>query len=106
MNVQLAPDHRDEIERIIRRAGVDFDRHRPVLFGSRATGEARRYSDVDIGLAGEPLAMDALARLTDAFEESDLPYRVDVVNLANMSETFQASALADAMPLGSPRQAR
>jgi hypothetical protein len=53
--VQLAEAHRDELEAILRAAGVDFARNRPVVFGSRADGTARRYSDIDLGFANDPL---------------------------------------------------
>jgi len=66
--VQLAPAYQRELEPILRAAGVEFARHRPVVFGSRAEGTARRYSDIDVGLTGEPLLFDRLARLTEAFE--------------------------------------
>src|SRR5215469_2528410 len=51
------------------------------VFGSRATGRARRYSDLDLVIdAGRPLSFDETAKLSEAFSESDLPYRVDVVD--------------------------
>jgi len=98
--LQLAPAYQRDLEAILRAAGVDFARHRPVVFGSRAEGTARRYSDIDLGLAGEPLPFDRLARLTEALEESELPYRVDVVNLAETSREFRAVALRTAVWLG------
>lgn len=98
--LQLAPAYRRELEAILRAAGVDFARHRPVVFGSRADGTARRYSDIDVGLAGEPLAFDRLARLAEALEDSELPYRVDVVNLAQTSHEFRTVALRTAITLG------
>jgi predicted nucleotidyltransferase len=97
--LQLAAAHRAELAAILGAAGVDFARHRPVVFGSRAEGTARRYSDIDLGLAGEPLSFDQLGRLSEALEESELPYRVDVVNLAETSREFRALALARAVPL-------
>lgn len=98
--VQLGRAHRDELEAILRAAGVDFAAQRPVVFGSRADGTARRYSDIDLGFAGEPLSAPRLALLAEAFEDSELPYRVDIVNLAQTSERFRAVALAAAIPLG------
>lgn len=68
------------------------DRNRPVVFGSRATGTARQYSDVDIGIAGEPLPLYELGLIREEFDESSLPYVVDIVNFADMSEEFAAVA--------------
>ncbi len=37
----------------------------------------------------EPLSLDALAVLNEAFAESDLPWKVDVVEWARMSDAFR-----------------
>jgi type I restriction enzyme S subunit len=51
------------------------------VFGSRATGRARQSSDLDLAIdAGRPLTLDESARLSEAFGNSDLPYRVDLVD--------------------------
>ncbi len=48
------------------------------IFGSRATGSHRSYSDIDMVLYGdiEELTVD---RLWTCFHESSLPYKVDLV---------------------------
>ena len=50
------------------------------VFGSRATGRARPFSDLDL-LFVQPARLTWLQRadLRDLFEASDLPFRVDVV---------------------------
>lgn len=51
------------------------------VFGSRVDGTAKRFSDLDLTVAGECGPGEAaLERLREAFEESDLPIRVDVVD--------------------------
>jgi len=65
-------------------------------FGSRVTGKAKPYSDLDIAIAGaEPLPLATLAALADAFSESDLPWRVDVVDWSTTSPSFQAIIARD-----------
>lgn len=60
-------------------------------FGSRVNGRAKRYSDLDLVLQTEdPLNWQQLAQLREAFEESDLPIRVDVVDWAACSPQFKA----------------
>jgi predicted nucleotidyltransferase len=69
-------------------------------FGSRATGKAKRYSDLDLAImsdTGLPLAVRA--ELEEAFSESDLPWRVDVVDWATTSPTFQAIIMRDKVVL-------
>lgn len=49
-----------------------------ILFGSRAKGNYKPGSDIDIAVKGA-ITKDVQARLLTAFEESLLPYFVDVV---------------------------
>ena len=59
-------------------------------FGSRATWTARDYSDLDLAVVGEgPLDWRTLSKLKEAFEESDLPMRVDVLDWHATSESFR-----------------
>jgi type I restriction enzyme S subunit len=59
-------------------------------FGSRATGKAREFSDLDLAIiTDEPLSLDVSASLRDGFSESDLPWKVDVVDWASTSATFR-----------------
>jgi predicted nucleotidyltransferase len=60
------------------------------VFGSRATGHARRRSDLDLAIGGTaPLTLRQRALLTDDFDESDLPIKVDVVDLNAISPEFR-----------------
>jgi predicted nucleotidyltransferase len=59
-------------------------------FGSRARHTAKPYSDLDLALiTRQPLALEQLAAITDAFATSDLPIRVDVVDWASASDAFR-----------------
>lgn len=60
-------------------------------FGSRVTWTAKPFSDLDIALEGaEPLPSDVLINLEEAFETSDLPWKVDVIDLNAVSPEFRA----------------
>jgi len=60
------------------------------LFGSRVTGKAKPYSDIDLVIKAEhPLTLDLLARLTDNFENSSLPYKVDIVDWYAIDNEFK-----------------
>jgi type I restriction enzyme S subunit len=66
------------------------------VFGSRATGRARQYSDLDLAIdAGRPLTLDELARLSEAFRDSDLPYRVDLVDWQSVDDDFRRLIAAE-----------
>jgi type I restriction enzyme S subunit len=59
-------------------------------FGSRAKWSAKEYSDLDIAVIGdEPLGLTRTAELTEAFQESALPFKVDVVDWATISPSFR-----------------
>jgi predicted nucleotidyltransferase len=73
---------------------------RAFVFGSRATGKTKRSSDLDLAIdLGRILTREENADLADAFDESDLPYRVDVVDLNGASESFRAIIERDRTPL-------
>ena len=59
-------------------------------FGSRATWNAKDYSDLDLAVVSDgPLDWRTLGRLKEAFEESNLPMRVDVLDWHSISESFR-----------------
>lgn len=50
-------------------------------FGSRVSGRARRYSDLDLVIMGDrSLPISTLEDLRDAFAASDLPMTVEVLD--------------------------
>jgi predicted nucleotidyltransferase len=59
-------------------------------FGSRVTGTAKRYSDLDLVIVDEtPLPDTLLMTVRESFEESDLPFQVDLLEWASLSEAFR-----------------
>ena len=64
---------------------------RAILYGSRAKGNYKRGSDIDLTLIGEGLDDRVLAEVTEALVESDLPYTVDL----SLFATLDHAALRD-----------
>jgi len=59
-------------------------------FGSRATWTAKAFSDLDlVVVTDQPLEWATSTALAEAFDESDLPIKVDVVDWAKTSESFR-----------------
>ena len=59
-------------------------------FGSRVKGTARKFSDLDLAIdAGGPLGLAAMALLEQDLSDSDLPIKVDVVDLSVAQPAFR-----------------
>lgn len=85
--LDLAPNHLAEVRRIL---GRHIPGREVRAFGSRVTGAAKPFSDLDLVVMGDtPLDFRQLSALKDAFAESNLPFRVDLVDWATTGETFR-----------------
>jgi predicted nucleotidyltransferase len=59
-------------------------------FGSRATHTEKPYSDLDLAIISDTgLSLSLLAEIEHAFSESDLPFKVDVVDSATINVVFR-----------------
>ena len=67
------------------------------MYGSRAKGRARRYSDLDLMLddGGRPISTSVMGCLDEDFDESDLPIIVELHDLAQTDERFLARVRKD-----------
>jgi len=84
----LLADHQEIVREIL-------SKHLPPgvtvrVFGSRAKGAPKPYSDLDLALKGDDrLTLAVLADLAEAFSESDLPFKVDVVDWRSAGPRLQ-----------------
>jgi uncharacterized protein len=70
------------------------------IFGSRARGTHRPYSDLDLLLeATPPLSETYLDRLNEDFEESELPYKVDLVPQEKLLDAYRGQVMTERKPL-------
>lgn len=68
------------------------------VFGSRATHKAKQYSDLDLALEAQGnlnIDINLIIKLELAFEESELPWKVDIIDINNVSETFRNIIVKD-----------
>ena len=86
-HLDLRSDHWAIVHSVLRQHVPD----REVLaFGSRAIWTAKNYSDLDLAILGDnPLPLDVSAALAEAFSESDLPFKVDLVDWTRINDTFR-----------------
>ena len=76
-------------------------------FGSRATWNAKEYSDLDLAvITDKPLSLVVSAALSGDFSESDLPWKVDVIDWATTSETFRKIIERDKVVVQSAKEER
>jgi hypothetical protein len=67
-----------------------------VLFGSRAREDYLKTSDIDIGILPKgTMNKDRLTLLRERMENSNIPYKIDVVDLSETSEEFTQKALRE-----------
>jgi hypothetical protein len=84
-----------EVRRIVL-AGLRDLGVRVFLFGSRARGDARATSDIDVALlSARPIPRGTLAAIREALEESRVPFRVDLVDLAAAGAELREHALRE-----------
>ena len=93
LRVNMQPRHLDLVRAILRQ-------HLPQggkvwAFGSRARSDNRAASDLDLAIdLGRALTLIEVAGLCSAFEESTLPYKVDVVDMHKISAAFRDIVVA------------
>jgi len=69
---------------------------RIVLFGSHATGRAGASSDIDVAvLPDTELPVGLLSEVRERLEESHVPVKVDLVDLAKADEAFRHRVLSE-----------
>ncbi len=96
-SIDLDTRERAIVEGILRR---HVPEKRVLAFGSRARGTAKPYSDLDLAIVSDTaIPIGLMAALTDAFSESDLRFKVDVVDWATTSSEFRKIIERDAVVL-------
>ena len=66
------------------------------LFGSRANGTMGRYSDIDIAvLPDEQLPIGLLSSIREALEQSNILYKVELLDLSDVSSEFKSRVISE-----------
>lgn len=64
-------------------------------YGSRINGTARSISDLDMVVFTKPEQWLSVSNLREAFDDSDLPFRVDLFVWAEVPEQFHVNMKAN-----------
>lgn len=84
MNHGLTSETEDRIRSVLARfPGVE----KAVLYGSRAKGNYKRGSDIDLTLFGDQLNNCTLADIDDKLDDLLLPYKIDISIFENISHS-------------------
>ena len=101
--IELNPQDWEEVKRILGRfiPGLEV-----WAFGSRAKLNAKPYSDLDLAvISRHPLPIATMAALREAFDESDLTIKVDVVDWATTKDQFRKIIAENKVVVQFPGQA-
>jgi predicted nucleotidyltransferase len=80
----MEPKHLTIVQNILSKYPYSF-----YAFGSRARGNPKILSDLDLCFF-DNISANVLAHIDEDFEESDLPYKVDIVDWNKCSDDFRA----------------
>ena len=72
--------------------------HKFYAYGSRVKGTAREHSDLDLCFQ-EKIPWNILGHIQEDFEESNLPFKVDLINWEWMNVDFQELIKKDLTPI-------
>ncbi|KLL03702.1 MAG: hypothetical protein MRERV_35c043 [Mycoplasmataceae bacterium RV_VA103A] len=92
--LQIETKHWKIIHSILSRYPYKF-----YAYGSRVKNQAKKYSDLDLCFY-EGIPWNVLSHIQEDFEESDLPFKVELVAWKWMSPEFQKLIKPDLVPLG------
>lgn len=84
--IDLEQKYIDFIKNIIKK---ELTNYKLYIFGSRVKNTAKKFSDIDIAIESVELTEIIKSRLESLFENSTIPYEVDIINLDSISETFK-----------------
>ena len=71
------------------------------VFGSRARGDHHPFSDLDI-LFDAKLPAGWLRNTKEKLEESNLPFKVDIVELHSLAESYRTQVFKERVKIVSP----
>ena len=90
--MDLMPQQLEQIKNILQQFVPET---KVYAFGSRVGLTAKAHSDLDLVIVGESgIPLKRMQLLEEAFSESDLPFRVDVVDWHAISVEFREQILA------------
>lgn len=95
--IDLDPDSLELVKKILKKYLPNTEVR---AFGSRVTGRAKPFSDLDLVIMSEKMiSMEKMNALKFAFSNSDLPILVDIVDWSTISNEFRDKIQSDCVVL-------
>lgn len=95
--LELTPEQLSQLRAIL---ASRLPRREVRAFGSRVNGRAKPHSDLDLVVMGkEPIPDPVLAELHADLDDSDLPFRVDVLLWPDAPPSLRAAIASDSTPI-------
>jgi predicted nucleotidyltransferase len=85
--IYLEEKHKKIVKDILQKYDYNF-----FAFGSRVKGNCRKFSDLDLFYT-QDLPLSVLLSVEEDFEDSDLPFKVDLINYKTCDKDFQCLML-------------
>ena len=73
--------------------------YRLILYGSRARGDERDGSDIDLAISGGSITDGDLSYVREFWEESTIPLNLDLVNLGEIDDKLTSRIKAEGVTL-------
>ena len=93
MTLYIEPNHLKIVREILKPFHQEF-----YVFGSRSKGTQRPLSDLDI-VSKIPVTKLQFSQINEQLEESNLPYKVDLVLWSDLEDAFKENIQKDLKPL-------
>ena len=93
--IEIIPEHLDIVIKILDKH-LNHNEVKVYAFGSRTKSTAKRRSDLDLALKSKtPIPYFVITSIKNEFENSLLPYEVDMVDLDKLSPEFMEAIKDD-----------
>lgn len=86
--INVGKQHRLTVKRILHKHVNNAEIR---VFGSRLNENIKKYSDLDLAIvAREKITLKVMTRMKEELEESDIPFRVDIIDWHEISDDFKS----------------
>lgn len=99
----LKTDELEKIKKLLQEYFGDLGDAKAYLFGSRATGKYKPFSDIDIAIKSRAINLnEKIALFQEAWEKSNLPYRADISSWKELYKPYLPKIRKEKIPFWEP----